>query len=606
MLYLEKLYKFFILSTRIATVATGSVLIAFVILHIYVPLKYFSYIYWADALLVIIPSAFILFWFVVFTKREIINWRDQLINICICLGYSILIYMMLFFYSAHFAFPIISILCVLCISSLIGVAAISCANLLLYLFLMFNYKKYPTFRERLKERLRVNLPGKKQFLVLILSFFIAIGIPILIFFPLLNWNASITITPKDYHIELGFFGTWEHETYTHEQKQALNRHSATIVHYSGNAYESPNNFKQDYIDNMTFWKDHYSNIKFIADIPGDNKDFVWDATAENTTELAKSWVTLAKEEGLSNIKGLCFDIEVSRMPTVFESQGISTLPNRDRHSAAIDIWNDFFDWKEENASDMKTLGVFFMESTIDIFDGDNDMQITNRLNGFDVPRWDQYAPMIYRGWTRGTKPYGDYPVTQFWDRPASHYWLYSQLNFLSKAIEQTPNGNINQLSLFLGGTNCTAYGREVIQGVENGIYEYGFDSLIKDVLIAKLFGAPIVYIFMLHTVLSEGYSWGGFFESYGDDALDKLNDAVNGAHSTEPFIINYEGPLYWNYFGIWYFFVDELYSYDSIIGILYFSIILGFNIINAFSQEIRSKLTNFSNRNKPLMKGPDA
>lgn len=585
-----------IISTRVAKTITGSVLMAFVVLHIYIPMKFSAVIFWADALLVIIPSGFLLFWFYIFTKRQIINWRDQLINIGVCIGYSFLIYMMIFLYSAQYTFPIMLTLCMICISALIGVAVISLVNLMIYFALILNYKKHPTYRENLKESLRKNLPDKRKFLILSLIFIIAIGVPVLIFFPLFNWNASITITPQDYDVELGFFGSWKHETYTADQKKALNRYSTVLYHYSGDAYTAPDNINQDYINNMIYWKNHYSNVKFIADIPGDNKDFVWDATAKNTTKLAKAWINLAKNESLSNIKGIGFDIEIPIRAALSESQGISTIPNRERHNAAIQIWNEFFDWKEQNAPEMITHGVFYMESTFDYFDGDNDMQIANRLNGFDVPRWNKYAPMIYRGWGRGATPYGDYPVVQFWDRPGGHYWAYSQLNFLSSAIMQE-HGDLSRLSVFLGGTNVSAYGRDIIQGVENGIYEYGFDSLIKDILIAKHFGAPTVYIFMLHTIMFEGYSIGGLFDAYGDDALDILYDAVNGIDSTKPFTIPYDGPLSWNYFGIWYFFVDELYSFDSILGILYFGIIFASNFVNVFFQEIKNKLRKFRQEN---------
>ena len=104
------------------------------------------------------------------------------------------------------------------------------------------------------------------------------------------------------------------------------------------------------------------------------------------------------------------------------------------------------------------------------------------------------------------------------------------------------HGNTSRLGVYLGITNCTCYGRDV-EVWEYGEYQgMGYDMLVRDTLIAKSFGAPIITLFILDTVFEWDYSMGGVFDSYGDDFLDRFNTSVNGVNSTKPFTIKKGGP----------------------------------------------------------------
>jgi hypothetical protein len=71
----------------------------------------------------------------------------------------------------------------------------------------------------------------------------------------------------------------------------------------------------------------------------------------------------------------------------------------------------------------------------------------------------------------------------------------------------------------------------------------GYDSLVRDALISKHFGAKIITIFILDTVIENGYSMGGVFDTWGDRFLDDFNESINGVNSTRPFTI-YADPNY--------------------------------------------------------------
>ena len=176
----------------------------------------------------------------------------------------------------------------------------------------------------------------------------------------------------------------------------------------------------------------------------------------------------------------------------------------------------------------------------DVVDDDFDLHVRDRYLTYELPYWDEYAPMIYRCWYKGTKPYGDVPTWEPGTNVATTYDFYSYMREHAEGVKRV-HGDTSRLGVYIGITNCTCYGRDV------KVYEYGeyqgtgYEMLVRDTLIAKSFGAPIITVFILDTVPENGYSMGGVFDSYGDDFLDNFNASVNGENSTKAFTIR-KGP----------------------------------------------------------------
>jgi hypothetical protein len=241
---------------------------------------------------------------------------------------------------------------------------------------------------------------------------------------------------------------------------------------------------------------------------------------------------------LSNIIGLAFDWE---SPIEASLGDMSDAPNATRHAEALIRWTEFFDWMDVNAPEMFLSCINYWELAQDLVDDDWDLHIRKRFLTYELPRWDEYAPMIYRCGYKGTKPYGDVPRWDAMTHVPTTYDFYLEMKGHADGVKAV-HGDTSRLGVYLGITNCTCYGRDV-EVWEYGAYQgTGFDMLVRDSLIVKSFGAPIITLFILDTVMENGYSMGGVFESYGDDFLDRYNASINGANSTQAFTIT-KGPL---------------------------------------------------------------
>nr|MDO8116566.1 hypothetical protein [Candidatus Sigynarchaeota archaeon] len=362
------------------------------------------------------------------------------------------------------------------------------------------------------------------------------------------YSQTITVQPQDYPAEIAFWGHYGYDHYTHAQRDALSRHNATIVFYTTPDIRQTSQ-KQYFIDNMNAWRASYSGVKFIAAIPGitrinntgdDMQDFLWggfawDGAVEGTIKYAKEFIQIAKDENLTNFIGINTDQESPA--EVLRDYGVDIGPDPARHAASIDAYNEFFAWVRANASE------FFMTSTMgnepffDAFDGDNDLHVGSMWNVLDVDGWDEIAPMIYRCGYKGVKPFGDFKSITAGTVVDGSIEVYNKLSFLNRSLTVV-DGNASRLGIYLGITNCTCYGRDVDQYDEFGNYlGKGYDELVRDALIAKAFGARIITIFILDTVIENGYSMGGVFDTWGDGFLDNFNASINGENSTIPFEI---------------------------------------------------------------------
>jgi hypothetical protein len=363
---------------------------------------------------------------------------------------------------------------------------------------------------------------------------------------------TVTITPRDYQAKIAFWGSMDYNRvdYTSTVKDELNEHNATIIFYNTPDIRTVAG-RQNFIDNMKAWNSSHPKVRFIAAIPGitriantgdDMVDFLWggfawDGAVEGTVKYAKEFILLAKQQNLTNFVGINTDQE-SPSDELQSIYGVNIGPNATRHAEAIQMYNDFRTWVDFNAQNMTLTSTMGTEPFVDVQDGDNDLHVMQRWNVLDVTTWDELAPMIYRGGYKGEKPYGGYTsITEGGEETDGSIMVYNKLRFLNNSL-YTVDGNADRLGIYLGITNCTCYGRDVDQYDSHGNYiGRGYDQLVRDALISKHFGAKIITIFILDTVIENGYSMGGVFDTWGLSFLDKFNESINGVNSTRPFTI---------------------------------------------------------------------
>jgi hypothetical protein len=187
--------------------------------------------------------------------------------------------------------------------------------------------------------------------------------------------------------------------------------------------------------------------------------------------------------------------------------------------------------------------------------------------------------MVYRDAPYPNPPYGDLS-------DGGSYFTYNRLNMMASVLE-TKYGNYEKLGIYLFYKNGDCYDN----------VECGYENIVRDTLIAKHFEVQTVSIFMFNT---EGVNteWGCVFDHYGDGFLDRFNESVNGEASSQSFQIWYEPRLSFVLnFGIMdMFFYDTFINFNSLIGVLCFSILLAMNIIVAYYgwKRIKEKVLNLN------------
>ena len=404
------------------------------------------------------------------------------------------------------------------------------------------------------------------------------------------YTNTVAITPKDYQVRFAFWGDWNYMAYNTTVKAEFDKYHAIIVGApildirtaAGQAW---------FVNNTLAWKNKYPNVELDATIPGyvrihntgdDMVDLesgaVWDGSAVETIRYAKIFVQLALNNSLTNFGGINTDQEDPQAD--LPSYGISNDPNATRHQEATRMYDAFFSWMKVNATGMRTSTTMTMAPFSDAFDGDNDMQVLHMCNVLEgnTSGWDEIAPMIYRCGCAGTPPYGDVPVTLPKNAQKGHVEFYRQMSNLARGI-QARYGNLSKLGVYMGITNCTCYGRDVMQFYKNGTLEgYGFDSFVKDVLIAKSFGPKIITIFLLNTYPdASGRVSGGVIDTWGKDFLKNLNVSVNSANATRPFTIDYQVNLN----VVSDFNTDSLLNLGKPLQFSMFAVVMGINLLAA-------------------------
>ena len=357
-------------------------------------------------------------------------------------------------------------------------------------------------------------------------------------------RGEIAIIPPKYQVHFAFWALTDPTTYNSAELNEMNDHQVTLIGGAPGvgtlATDLTNASVNVFVSNMTWWLNKYPNVTFSITVPGiPLGGGYWDGCASGTTQECKALIQVVQQYHLTNVIGETYDWESSPNATNPET------PNATLHQQAIQIWNDFFDWKDRNAPNFTCTVLDDVYLYYAKLAGDSQLAVYRQEVSFDVPRFDEYAPSIYRCFYGGPQPYGSPTSVSAAYGPQDTYDLYESMEENAQSMTGT-FGNVSRMGVYLGETNCSCYGNNT-SVYENGIYQgTGWDVLVRDTLICKSFGPKTITFFLLFNAYTgpdnKGWVMGGMFASYGDDFLDRLDAAVNGVNSTNSFTIQ-KGPI---------------------------------------------------------------
>ncbi|MHA1792146.1 MAG: hypothetical protein ACTSVI_05835, partial [Promethearchaeota archaeon] len=347
----------------------------------------------------------------------------------------------------------------------------------------------------------------------------------------------VKIEPKDYQIKFRMWAGYHANYYiSHphgtEMLQQLNNHEVTIqcawfpLRDADGRIESfsPTVYQPDVdaiVGNLTWFWNNYPGIKFQYYAAGVGYGSCGNYEGSiYTGAILKRFVDVCRNYSLPNVVGVYTDWE-----------GPSALgpkySNETRNGWHQALWTDAMAYARAYFPNWTFSCCYPEEMTWDGVDGDDDLQYYYRYNVFH-PQWDDYGPMVYRSCdVEETNPNG---FDMSWK-------IYASAKALAEGA--FPN-DISKVTMWLGCTGCGPYNNSAI------VYEHGkpiglgnssgFYAFARDVLILKHFGIKYVSIFLGMDSFESYGSPTGFFDQYGfTDALDRLNETVNGQNSTKSF-----------------------------------------------------------------------
>ncbi|MBD3350398.1 MAG: hypothetical protein GF364_02825 [Candidatus Lokiarchaeota archaeon] len=421
---------------------------------------------------------------------------------------------------------------------------------------------------------------------------------------LLFSHREITITPEDYQIVFAGYGDMNHSLFSAAQCEEMNEHNMMMIVHSGywigyeKWLEDPFNWQEDitssphyiwwqdyFIDNCLYWKTNYPNIRLIVLIHGIPCGFTTDYSVTNGTHgvggtLWLGWEVLktSVEYNLTNVVGIHTDQEDCMRDWYGLSQDFY-FKNETRNQQATQNYLDFFkkledtyiesEWVEffGHVNSLYGIDHFLFTTTYDDADGpladpldnDLDLEVFSMNNVFEIP-YDEFVPMLYND--------------DNLDPDTAHFSLYMQMQLHHLGLNKYGHGmnkagallGILDEGLFMNDENFSQWDGDKYQHVS------GFDILCKQILILKAFNCPQVTFFTLSDH-PEGFS--GIFNAYGLNALDVINDTVNGIDSLDSFNIKIKADSNFMSLEMSY---DFLFSQNA----HWASIYIGLMVFNAF------------------------
>ncbi|MHA1821329.1 MAG: hypothetical protein ACTSU2_15225 [Promethearchaeota archaeon] len=387
------------------------------------------------------------------------------------------------------------------------------------------------------------------FCTLLISFYILN----LLYFP-----TQETIKPLNYQIQFEFWGSTNPNKYTAGERESLNAYNVSII---SNCKIKKLSLWMDY---AKYWKVYYLNVRLYANIVGEDWYFIWDGNVLDALQTAETILKAIDLNNLTNVEGIYFDQEAP-----YDIKNINVFPNIKRNNEANEIWRQFFIWVNNtfppNRFIIKT--TFFGANIIDIFDHDYDLEVFIRDNIFSVPYFNEYAPMFYEAFEEAD----DSKVLSV-DR--ANYNLYKWLQITRDGL--TTLGLEDEFGVIIGVTNNSILGASVGHIINHKFAGYGYDELVTQSLIVKSFGVRTLTIFTLSSGHDAFGRWGGVFDSYGADFLQKFNESINGVNSSMPFQIPivYDNDFYqYASLDLWMSIGNELWMVLPIV-ILFYSIFI--------------------------------
>ncbi len=352
-------------------------------------------------------------------------------------------------------------------------------------------------------------------------------------------GVTVQIRPQDYQVNLSLWGWWNQSRYTSPQLQEISDHRAAMFLYNV-YYESHLDpaapYYQDFNDSMTVYKSYGIPIYFgIGLRNGTLPRWQNYGCLINASYLYFTWLDAHPEfdpQHGGNFMGVCNDIEGPQ--ELVEVNRTEYLAIAAAYAACIDAYH------ARGLTYSQDSGTYTL---VDGFDGINDTDLDER-NGLvnnGIPNFDFYSWQVYRGrGESGSDP--DYRTS---------YLVYAD-------VAQAAAFWGNRSFIYLGITGMSTHHCGTGTGTGVGDAAEGLQALITDCLVCKHFGIPWVGIFIL---TYWDTSVGGadkcssrvdaieFFEAYGQNALHKLDEAINGPGSTQPFEIDVTNE--------WYAFYDD-------------------------------------------------
>ncbi|MFX0102771.1 MAG: hypothetical protein ACFFCS_24600 [Candidatus Hodarchaeota archaeon] len=352
-------------------------------------------------------------------------------------------------------------------------------------------------------------------------------------------GSKVTIHPQDYQIEFRFWGRYWASWYQAHPNgtqilDQMNKHNATLqdayfrLRDADGELESfsPTVYPADVnttVTNLAWFRDNYPNIRFqyYAYGIGYGSNGNYEGSIYSPA-MVKRFVDICRNYSLPNVVGVYTDWEG---PSGDAPDGNNFTMNA-WHQA---LWADAFAYACTYFPNW-TFSCCHPDNVYwDGIDGDDDLQYFLRYNIFS-PMWDDYGPMVYRC----CNPYETNPLNY-----GTSWMIYANAKAMAEgAFKDDPD----KASFWLGCTGCGPYNSSLIIQEHGEPIKFGnstgFDAFARDVLILKHFGIKTVSIFHGMETFESNTILTGFFDQYGyDDALDRLNETVNGENSTREFEI---------------------------------------------------------------------
>ncbi len=355
----------------------------------------------------------------------------------------------------------------------------------------------------------------------------------------------ITIEPKDYRIQ---FRVWAHfdpqwyldHPYGTDILNQFNRHQVIIQNAIFSIRDAQGNLEsfspsihiedaQKAIAALNWFQINYPGIRFqyYAYGLGGQSNGNYEGSIY-TPVMLKRFVDVFRTSNLSNIVGVYTDWEGP-------SRSAPNIANSTLNGWHQALWVDAMAYAKHYFPNWAFSCCYPDHVHWDLMDNDADLQYFTRYNIY-MPMWDDYGPMVYRS----CDPDKDFSQTK------TSSYIYMHAKGMTDGLFK---GDPTKVTMWIGCTGCGPYRNDTVvmdHGQPIGLGDStGFYALARDILILKHFRIPSVSIFHAIEIFEPDQQPNGFFYQYGfTNALDRLNETVNGMNSTKPFTLWLDGS--WN------------------------------------------------------------